>query len=50
MAENLTDADAEELVDRIFRYLEDGQWPPKVRLGRIIDKIGLDEFKQAIDV
>jgi len=50
MAENLTDADAEELVDRIFRYYEDGQWPPKVRLGRIIDKIGLDEFKQAIDV
>ncbi len=50
MAENLNDTDAEDLVDRIFRYYEEGEWPPKVRLGRIIDKIGLGEFQKAIGV
>ena len=48
MAEGLNDADAVEMVHRIFQFFKDGNWPPKVRLGRIIDKIGLDEFMKAI--
>jgi NAD(P)H-nitrite reductase large subunit len=50
MAENLNDAEAEELVERIFSYYEKGEWPPKVRLGRIIDKMGLEQFKSAAGV
>ena len=50
VAENLNDTGAMEMADRIFRFYEGGEWPPKVRLGRIIDKIGLDEFKNAIGV
>ncbi|HIJ56843.1 MAG TPA: NAD(P)/FAD-dependent oxidoreductase [Deltaproteobacteria bacterium] len=50
MAENLTNGDAMEMVDRIFHFFEDGDWSPKVRLGRIIDKVGLDEFKKAVDM
>jgi NAD(P)H-nitrite reductase large subunit len=50
MAENLTDADAMEIVERIFRFFEDGDSPPKVRFGRIIDKMGIDEFKKAVGV
>jgi NAD(P)H-nitrite reductase large subunit len=50
MAENLTDADALEIADRIFRFFENGEWQPKVRLGRIIDKIGVDEFKKTVGI
>jgi NAD(P)H-nitrite reductase large subunit len=50
MAESLNDTDAVEMVDRIFRFFESGEWPPKVRLGRVIDKIGIDEFKNAVGV
>jgi NAD(P)H-nitrite reductase large subunit len=50
MDENLNDADAMEMVSRVFRFFESGDWSPKVRLGRIIDKMGLDEFKKAVGV
>jgi NAD(P)H-nitrite reductase large subunit len=50
MAENLTDADAMEMVGRIFHFFENSDSPPKVRLGRIIDKMGIDEFKKAVGV
>lgn len=46
--ENLSEADATEIVARVFRYCEYGDWPPKVRLGRIIDKMGIDEFKKCV--
>lgn len=50
MAEKLTDDDATEMVHRIFRFFENCDSPPKVRLGRIIDKMGIDEFKKAVGV
>ena len=48
IAEGLTDNDAEELVERIIRFFKSCEWAKKIRLGRVIDKIGLDEFKKAI--
>jgi len=48
IAENLDDSDALALADRIIQFFESGDWPPKVRLGRVIDKIGLDVFKETL--
>lgn len=50
IGEALTDAQAEELVERVIRFFKSCDWAKKMRLGRVIDKIGLDEFKKAIDV
>lgn len=50
MGENLNDADAMEMVERVFHFFEGSDSPPKVRLGRIIDKMGIDEFKKAVGV
>lgn len=50
VGEQLTDTAAEELVERIVRFFESCDWAKKMRLGRVIDKIGLDEFKAAIGV
>ncbi|MGQ9921934.1 MAG: NAD(P)/FAD-dependent oxidoreductase [Desulfobacca sp.] len=47
IAQGLNDAEALALVDRIMRFAA-GVETKKVRLGRIMDKIGLDEFKRAI--
>jgi len=49
IAEGLSDEAALSMVSRVIHFFKDGQWPPKVRLGRVIDKIGLEEFKKAID-
>ncbi len=49
LATGLTDQEALTLVDRIIRFAE--QVPTKkVRLGRIIEQLGLAEFKRAIGV
>lgn len=50
LAEGLNDQAAIELADRIVRYQEQAEFPPKVRLGRMIDKMGLEEFKKKIDL
>lgn len=50
LAEGVDDAQAMELTGRIVRFFDECQWADKMRLGRVIDKIGLDEFKQAIGV
>jgi dissimilatory sulfite reductase (desulfoviridin) alpha/beta subunit len=50
MAENLNDADAMEMVKRVFHFFESSNSPPKVRLGRVIDKMGIDEFKKSVGV
>ena len=50
MGENLTDGDAMEMAGRIFHFFDNADGPPKVRLGRIIDKMGIDEFKKAVGV
>ncbi len=50
IAERLTDAEAEELVERVVRFFKGCGWAKKMRLGRVIEKLGLDEFKSAIQV
>lgn len=47
LAEGLNDAEAIELVDRIIKLAENSDLP-KVRLGRLIDKMGLEAFRQAL--
>ena len=48
IAEGLSDAEAESAVGRLIRFFETGDGGKKVRLGRVIDKMGLDAFKKAI--
>jgi NAD(P)H-nitrite reductase large subunit len=48
VAEGLNDQAAIELADRIVRFQEQADFPAKVRLGRMIDKIGLEQFKKEI--
>lgn len=48
IAEGLDDAEAEATVGRLIRFFEGCEWAKKVRLGRVIDKMGIDEFKKAI--
>ena len=50
VGEGLSDGDAEELAERIVRFFKGCEWAKKMRLGRVIEKIGLDEFKKAIGV
>jgi NAD(P)H-nitrite reductase large subunit len=50
IAECLTDAEAEDLAGRVIRFFKGCEWAKKMRLGRVIDKIGVDEFKKAIQV
>ena len=50
LAENLNDADAMEMAKRVFQFFENSDSPSKVRLGRIVDKMGVDEFKKAVGV
>jgi NAD(P)H-nitrite reductase large subunit len=48
IAEKLSDPEAIELTDRVVDFFKKGGFPPKVRLGRIVDRIGLTEVKKAI--
>jgi NAD(P)H-nitrite reductase large subunit len=48
VAEKLDDKQAIEMTDRILDWFASGNFKPKVRMGRIIDEIGLDKVKQAI--
>lgn len=48
IAEGLNDLEAAEAVGRIVHFFEDCTWAKKMRLGRVIDKIGIDEFKKVI--
>jgi NAD(P)H-nitrite reductase large subunit len=50
LAEGLTDSEAESSVAGIIHFFESCDWAKKVRLGRVIDKMGLDEFKKAISI
>lgn len=50
IADGIDDAQAIEMTGRIVRFFEGCQWANKMRLGRVIDKIGLGEFKKAIEV
>ena len=48
IAEGLTDGEAIDMTDRIVDFFKNGKFPSKVRLGRIIDKIGVAEIKKAV--
>jgi NAD(P)H-nitrite reductase large subunit len=48
VAQKLTDTEAIELTDRIVTWFESGKFKPKIRMGRIIEEIGLDNARQAI--
>lgn len=48
IAEKLSDKEAIEMTGRVVDFFQTGGFHPKVRLGRIIDQIGLEEVKKAI--
>ena len=48
IADGLNDSEAEATVGRVVRFFESCDWAKKMRLGRVIDKIGLDQFKKEI--
>jgi NAD(P)H-nitrite reductase large subunit len=48
VAEKLDNDQAMAMTARIIDWFESGKFKPKVRMGRIIDEIGLDKVKQAI--
>jgi NAD(P)H-nitrite reductase large subunit len=50
IAAGLNDAEAEAFVANIIHFFEGCTWAKKMRLGRVIDKIGLDEFRKSIQV
>jgi len=50
IAEGLTDDEAIDMADRVVSFFEEGDFPKKVRLGRIIDKIGIDEVKKSVGI
>lgn len=50
IAEGLDDTQAIAATDSIIKWYESGNFKPKVRLGRIIDEMGLDAVKKAIGI
>ncbi len=50
LAEGLNAEQAIDLTDRIVKYFESCEWANKMRLSRVIEKVGLDEFKKAVGV
>jgi NAD(P)H-nitrite reductase large subunit len=50
IAEGLDDAGALAMAEAIVKWFESGNFKPKVRMGRIIDELGLDEVKKAIAI
>jgi NAD(P)H-nitrite reductase large subunit len=50
IANGLDDAAAIDLTDRIVAWFEKGDFRPKVRMGRIIEQLGLDAVKSAIGI
>ena len=50
IAQGLNDDQAKELTEKIVSWFESGNFKPKVRMGRIINDLGLDVVKKAIGV
>jgi NAD(P)H-nitrite reductase large subunit len=50
IAEGLSDQEAEKYVANIIHFFEGCEWANKMRLGRIIDKMGVDEFRNAVRI
>jgi len=50
VAEKLTDAQAIAITDNIIKWYASGNFKPKVRMGRIIDELGLEQVKKEIGI
>jgi NAD(P)H-nitrite reductase large subunit len=50
IAEGLNDREAGSFVANIIHFFEGCTWANKMRLGRVIDKMGVDEFRKAVQV
>ncbi len=50
IAKGLNDDQAKEMTGKIIDWFEAGNFKPKVRMGRIIDELGLDAVKKAIGI
>lgn len=50
IAEGLEDAQALSTTEAIVNWFVSGNFKPKVRMGRIIEKLGLDKVKKAIAI
>ena len=50
IAQGLNDDQAKELTDKVISWFASGNFKPKVRMGRIIDELGLDAVKKAIGI
>jgi NAD(P)H-nitrite reductase large subunit len=48
IADGLDTGQILEMTDRVVRWFQEGNFKPKVRMGRIIDEIGLEAFKKAV--
>jgi NAD(P)H-nitrite reductase large subunit len=48
IARNLSAEQALEMAERVVDWFDKGKFRSKVRMGRVIDEIGLDAFKKAI--
>ncbi len=50
LAENVSTEEALDITERVVSFFRDCCSEKKVRLGRVIDKIGLDTFKKEINI
>jgi NAD(P)H-nitrite reductase large subunit len=50
IAEGLDDHQVKRFVANIIHFFETCTWAKKMRLGRVIDKMGVDEFRKAVQV
>ena len=50
IADGLSPGQALEMTDRVVNWFQGGNFRRKVRMGRIIDEVGLDTFKRAVGV
>jgi NAD(P)H-nitrite reductase large subunit len=48
IADGLDTGQILEMTDRVVRWFQEGNFKPKVRMGRVIDEIGLEAFKKAV--
>jgi NAD(P)H-nitrite reductase large subunit len=49
MAEGLDDSQALAAIARIVKFFEGCTWANKMRMGAVIDKVGFEEFKRAVN-
>src|SRR3990172_8320867 len=50
IVDKLNDDQAVEMTERVVNWFEKGNFRPKVRMGRVIEEIGLDALKKALNL